>query len=371
MATLTLQNVLILMGGRSSEHEVSLTSAKSILKNIDTSRFNPIPVLITRDGQWFWLPDTAFLTQNNSKLLAEPANIHQHGQPALLDYTYHARLIRRTGEEIFPIDVIFPILHGPYGEDGTIQGLAKMACIPCVGAGILGSATGLDKIAMKQIFLSYHLPILPFVGFTRKEWEQNFSMILAQIQNSLQLPVFVKPANCGSSVGISKVKSWNDLAQAIHNATRFDRKILVEQGIDVRELECAILGNEQPIASPVGEVIPCREFYDYEAKYLADGSKTIVPAPIPATATTEVQRLAIATFQALDCAGLSRIDFFMDKNSQQIYVNEINTIPGFTAISMYPMLWKETGISYTELITRLLDLANAQFNLEKSEIQPS
>lgn len=367
----TLQRVLILMGGRSSEHEVSLTSAMSILKNIDRTHFEPIPVLIARDGQWFWIPDPSFLVQNAGKLFAEANNLSQYGQPALLDYTYHARLIRRNGEEISPIDVVFPVLHGPYGEDGTIQGLCKMAGLPCVGPGILGSAVGLDKLVMKQIFTAYHLPVLPFIGFTRQEWKEQLDHIVLQIKNKLHLPVFVKPANCGSSVGVTKVKDWNILESAIHNATRFDRKIVVEQGIEVRELECAILGNDKPQASAVGEVIPGREFYDYEAKYLAEGSKTIVPAPITPELAKEVQQLAIAAFQALDCAGLSRVDMFMEKSTQKIYVNEINTIPGFTSISMYPMLWREAGISYPQLITRLIELSVQQFALEQSEIQPS
>ncbi len=366
-----IRNIMILMGGRSSEHEVSLTSATSILKNIQRNLFNPIPILITRTGQWLWVKDPQFLLQSSTKLIAEQSQINEFTCPCLLDYTGKPRLITFTGQEISSIDAMFPVLHGPYGEDGTIQGLAKLAGVPCVGAGIVGSANGLDKIVMKQIFAQNGLPILPFVHFTRTQWKENHSQILQQIQKQFTLPVFVKPSNCGSSVGVAKIKDWEVLAQAITNAARFDRKILVEPGIQIRELECAILGNEKPQASPVGEVIPCREFYDYEAKYLADGSKTIVPANIPAEISQEIQRLAIQTFLALDCSGMGRVDFFLEKSTQKIYVNEINTIPGFTSISMYPMLWKEAGISYPDLITKLIELAVEQFILEQSEVQAS
>ncbi len=365
---MTTKNILVLMGGRSSEHEVSLTSAKSILKNMDRNKFIPVPVLIARDGQWFWLEDASFILENKSKLLSEQTNLKEHGKPCLLDYTYQKRLIHRNGTEICQLDAVFPVLHGPYGEDGTIQGLCKIANLPCVGPGVLGSAVGLDKVVMKDIFLRYGLPVLPYITFTRLEWKTQSELFIDRIKKELKLPVFVKPANCGSSVGITKVKTWENLYSSVENATRFDRKIVVEQGIDVRELECAVLGNEKPMASPVGEILPCREFYDYEAKYLADGSKTEVPANISDEIRKQVQMLAIAAFRTLDCCGMGRMDFFLDKATQKVYINEINTIPGFTSISMYPALWNAAGLNYSNLISRLLELAFEQFQSEQSEV---
>ena len=371
-ATVNKATVGLLLGGRSSEHEVSLTSAASVLHEIDRSRFDVVPILITREGNWFLIENDNFLSAHLSQITPAPAYATTSLTPVILDYCHGHKLIalptksESTGvatSTSLPrkLDVIFPILHGPYGEDGTVQGLCDMAQIPCVGAGILGSACGLDKVAMKAIFAHQGLPILPYHHFTVAQWQKQRQEAIAETKRKLQLPVFVKPANCGSSVGISKVAAWDCLEAAIDHAFRFDRKVVIEQGISVRELECAVLGNDFPQASVVGEIISLREFYDYEAKYSEGKSKTVIPADITEAQAKEIRELAIQAFCSLDCAGFSRIDCFMDKASGKIYLNEINTIPGFTPKSMFPTLWQQSGIPYRDLITKLIELAMERF----------
>jgi D-alanine-D-alanine ligase len=255
------------------------------------------------------------------------------------------------------VDVIFPVLHGPYGEDGTIQGLLEVAGVPYVGAGVLGSALGMDKIAMKLVFTAAGLPVAPYVAVSRAQWEADPGRIQARCERELGYPMFAKPANLGSSVGITKIHGPQEFAPALNRAARHDRRLLVEQGVDAREIECSVLGNDQPIASVCGEIVPRREFYDFRAKYLDDSSDLIIPADLPEAVSSEVRRLAVAAFLAIDGAGRARVDFFVTRAGQQVYLNEINTIPGFTAISMYPKLWEASGLPPAELLDRLITLA--------------
>jgi D-alanine-D-alanine ligase len=256
-----------------------------------------------------------------------------------------------------PIDVLFPALHGQGGEDGSIQGLARLADLPCVGAGILGSALGMDKVSAKRLAATHGLPVVPFVEFTRADWDRAADEIRDEVVEKLTFPVFVKPSGAGSSVGITKVTDRAGLSDAVREAARYDYRMLVEQGIVARELEVAVLGNDEPQASVVGEIVPGREFYDYRDKYLQEGSRAIIPAEIPRQLEDAVRGMAIRAFRALDIAGMARVDFLLDRGNGDIYFNEVNTIPGFTPISMYPMLWQASGVSYRDLITRLVDLA--------------
>ncbi|MBU0492343.1 MAG: D-alanine--D-alanine ligase, partial [Chloroflexi bacterium] len=267
-------------------------------------------------------------------------------------------LIPGTRYEGIPrIDVAFPVLHGPYGEDGTMQGLLELADIPYVGAGVLGSALGMDKIAMKAAFAQHDLPIVPFLALKRKDWERDPEAMLDRVAARFGYPCFVKPANLGSSVGITKAHDRDELRAALALAAAYDRKMLAEESIDAREIECSVLGNDDPIASVPGEVIPSREFYDYAAKYVDEDSELLIPAPIGDERTRQVRELAVRAFLALDLAGMARVDFFLERGTDRLYLNEVNTIPGFTSISMYPKLWAASGVSYTELITRLIELA--------------
>jgi D-alanine-D-alanine ligase len=272
--------------------------------------------------------------------------------------------------ESINVDVIFPVLHGTFGEDGTIQGLLELADIPYVGAGVLGSAAGMDKDVMKRLFAAAGLPIVKHVTILRSQWERDAKAARRVIEKKLKYPVFVKPANLGSSVGISKAHDKKELAPAIEEAARYDRKIVIEEGVGgkkgkARELECSVLGNDEPIASVAGEVVPIKEFYDYAAKYLDEGSELIIPAKLSKSATKKIQELAVAAFQAVDGCGLARVDFLMDPKSEKIFVNEINTMPGFTAISMYPKLWAASGLDYPDLIDQLIELALARHTEKK------
>jgi D-alanine-D-alanine ligase len=269
------------------------------------------------------------------------------------------------------LDVIFPVLHGPYGEDGTVQGLLELANVAYVGAGVLGSAVGMDKAVMKQLFAAQGLPVAPYIVTLRREWERNTGAVTGRVSRDLGYPVFVKPANLGSSVGISKAKNDEELAAAVRLAGEFDRKIVIEAAVpNAREIECAVLGNDEPESSIAGEVVPSREFYDYEAKYLDEGSKLLIPAPLTDAQMAEVRRLAVAAFRAVDGAGMSRVDFLMDGSSGALYVNEVNTIPGFTTISMYPKLWEASGLPYRDLIDRLVTLA-LERHAEKQQLRTS
>jgi D-alanine-D-alanine ligase len=375
----------VLFGGRSGEHEVSLLSAASVLNAIDKKKYDVVPIGITKEGRWVTAthaerllkgqqpeaPEARHLragdpeTTSTAAVLAKGEGvvvppIPGESHSALVPFETRASELQPAHHAI-DVDIIFPVLHGTFGEDGTIQGLLELADIAYVGAGVLGSAAGMDKDVMKHLFRDAGLPIVKHVTVLRSRWRDRPEKVRKQIEGALKYPVFVKPANLGSSVGISKVHDSGELATALDDAARYDRKLIVEEGVGggkgkAREIECSVLGNDDPIASVPGEVVPVKEFYDYSAKYLEEGSELIIPAKLPKAKLKEVQRLAVGAFRAVDCAGLGRVDFLMDPRSGKIYVNEINTIPGFTSISMYPKLWEATGVAYSELIDRLIRL---------------
>ena len=348
----------ILFGGRSGEHEISLRSAQNIIAAADPQKYTVIPIGITKQGQWRvgTPPEVAGTHLDLNAILRKGVEVALAASP-------HARfpLIPLQGSmaasRLGKLDVMFPVLHGTFGEDGTVQGLLELAGIPYVGAGVLGSAVGMDKDVMKRLFLERGLEIVPHLVVRRADLEASSRKVCLAIEKNLCYPVFVKPANLGSSVGISKACNRKELGDALRIAAEYDRKILVERAVEGREIECAVLGNDAPIASVPGEIIPGREFYDYAAKYLEDTSQLLVPAPLRPAQVKQVQRLAIEAFQATECAGMARVDFFLEKKTGKIYVNEINTIPGFTSISMYPRMWEASGLPYSRLIDRLIELA--------------
>jgi D-alanine-D-alanine ligase len=365
----------VIYGGRSGEHEISVASAASVIKSLDRSRYEPLPIRIEKDGRWT-IADKAPTAMSAAEVIAqargtatralrpgrETVLVAHPSEDTLL--TIERRPPQRGSDDEggavvtgLGLDVVFPVLHGPYGEDGTIQGLLELANVPYVGPGVLASAVGMDKAAMRLMFAAHGLPIAPWKAYLRRDWEQHREA-LTESALSLGLPLFVKPANLGSSVGISKVKTSDDLAPAIERALEFDRKIVIEWGVpEAREIECAVLGNDDPQASIPGEVIPGREFYDYEAKYLDEGSRTVIPAELTADQVAEIQRLAVAAFRAVDAAGMSRVDFLVSRPTGTVYLNEINTIPGFTTISMFAKMWEASGMPYPALVDRLIQLA--------------
>jgi len=351
--------VALLFGGRSTEHEVSLESAVGILQNIDKSKYEVLPIKITRQGRWQLLPDVDSL-DSASRLDKIEGVLVVLGDPLVKGLF---RLGGNDGPSSAPpkdeitVDVIFPILHGTFGEDGTLQGLVSMADLPCVGAGVLASALGMDKIMTKQMYFQNDLPGVDFIWFLRKDWKATREVIKKGVSEEIGFPCFIKPANSGSSVGVYKVHDEQEFDTYMDRAVEYDRKILVEKAVDARELECAVLGNDDPKASVVGEIIPANEFYDYEAKYQSEQSRTLIPADIPGEVSETVRKLAVKAFKAIDCAGMGRVDFLLERGTNRIYINEINTIPGFTPISMYAKLWEASGISYPELIDRLIELA--------------
>jgi D-alanine-D-alanine ligase len=382
----------ILFGGRSGEHEVSLLSAASVLKAIDRTRYEVVPIGITKQGRWLIsgdaerllagdFPDSGTLRAGDPQHTA-PAALLAKGQGvivppmpaaeggrggALVPFERDASSIS-PAHDVLQLDVVFPVLHGTFGEDGTMQGLFELAGLAYVGSGVLGSATGMDKEVMKRLFLAAGLPITKHVTFLRHDWKHAPKKVIARLEAELKYPLFVKPANLGSSVGISKAHDRRELGPAIDLAAGFDRKIVVEQAVGARvnrakmgkarELEVAVLGNDQPKASVVGEIVPGKEFYDYEAKYLSEGSVAIIPAKLTKKQSRQVQAMALDAFRACDCAGLARVDFLLEAgDSGRLYLNEINTMPGFTSISMYPKLWEASGMKYRDLISRLIELA--------------
>ena len=366
---MTKLRVGVLFGGRSGEHEVSLLSAASILKAIDRDKFDVVPIGITKEGRWLAAAEAHNLLEGDSSAVArrlragDPeatpgAKLLQEGMPTLL-----APVPGPQGPEGKAIDVVFPVLHGTFGEDGTIQGLFELAGIAYVGSGVLGSSAGMDKDVMKRLFAQVGLPIVKHVTLSRADWEKSPRKAIAQVERALKYPVFVKPANLGSSVGISKVHDRKELGPALDLAAKYDRKLIVEQSVGgkkskARELEVGVLGNDDPKASVVGEIIPGKEFYDYEAKYLSEGSVPVIPSQLSRSETKTIREMAVAAFRACDLAGLARVDFLMEPDGKRrIYLNEVNTLPGFTQISMYPKLWEAAGIPYKDLITRLIELA--------------
>jgi D-alanine-D-alanine ligase len=374
----------ILFGGRSGEHEVSLLSAASVLNAIDKSKYEVVPIGITKEGRWLTAGDAqsllggkaakpaqtlragdpgstsaAAVLARGESVVVPPEPVHRDG--GLVPFQTDAAMMRRSTDRAINVDVIFPVLHGTFGEDGTIQGLLELADIPYVGAGVLGSAAGMDKDIMKSLFIAAGIPLVRHVTILRGAWEKEPKKIQKLVENKLKYPLFVKPANLGSSVGISKAHDRKELGPAIEEAAKFDRKIVIEQGVGgkkqkAREIECSVLGNDEPTASLPGEIVPGKEFYDYTAKYLDEGSQLIIPAKLSKSETKKIQELAIAAFKAVDCSGLARVDFLMDPKTRKIFLNEINTMPGFTSISMYPKLWAASGLSYPDLIGRLIEL---------------
>ncbi len=366
----------VIYGGRSGEHEVSVASAAAIFKHLDRARYEAVPIRIEKDGRWV-LADKAPTAISASEVIeqarVQSMRLPRAGRDTLLVphpgedtlVTIERRPSADAGEGEpegavvtgLGLDVVFPVLHGPFGEDGTVQGLLELGAVPYVGSGVLASAAGMDKAAMKALFASRGLPQTPHAVVTRFEWTRHRAEHEAAIA-ALGLPVFVKPANLGSSVGISKVKTVEALAGAMDIAFQFDRKAVVEAAVpDAREVECAVLGNDEPAASVPGEVIPSREFYDYEAKYLDAGSQTLIPADLDAATVARVQQLSIEAFRAIDGAGMARVDFLLSRSTGALVVNEINTIPGFTTISMFAKLWDKSGVPYAALIDRLITLA--------------
>jgi D-alanine-D-alanine ligase len=375
----------VLFGGRSGEHEVSLLSAASVVDAIDKTKYEVVPIGITKAGRWLTAADAeallhgkapdeskhlragdpdatpgAAVLASGEAVVVPPEPVHRGGT-SLTPFQGDAATLRRASDRAINVDVIFPVLHGTFGEDGTIQGLLELADLPYVGAGVLGSAAGMDKDIMKALFRSAGLPMVKHVTILRSEWDADHKKTENKIDRQLKYPVFVKPANLGSSVGISKAHNKKELGPAIYEAAKFDRKIVIEQGVGgaknkAREIECSVLGNDRPQASIPGEIVPVKEFYDYAAKYLDEGSELVIPAKLTKAETKKVQELAIRAFQAVDCSGLARVDFLMDPKTRKLFVNEINTMPGFTAISMYPKLWAASGLSYPDLIDRLIQL---------------
>ncbi|NLY76214.1 MAG: D-alanine--D-alanine ligase [Firmicutes bacterium] len=347
----------LIYGGRSGEHEISVLSANSVMSAIDRGKYDVFPIGISKEGRWIPGLSPARLVESKElqvRFLNDvPENENADNQLSVLS-NQRGNLLAGLRERV---DVVFPVMHGPFGEDGTIQGLLELAGIPYVGGGVLASAVGMDKVIMKMVFERNGLPVGDYLYYLRKDLNGGMGAVLNEIERRLGYPCFVKPANLGSSVGISKAHNRDELIRALHYAAEYDRKIVVEKTIHGREIECAVLGNDEPIASVPGEVKPCAEFYDYEAKYILNDSKLEIPAVLPEEITARVQDLAIRAFKAIDCSGLGRVDFFVNEDTGAIFVNEINTIPGFTRISMYPKLWEASGIGYTELIDRLLMLA--------------
>jgi D-alanine-D-alanine ligase len=375
----------ILFGGRSGEHEVSLLSAASILKAIDQTKYEVIPIGITKQGQWLTSSSAQHLLTGDTKpapAVKKSVSSKSIALKASADLVQGSTaLAQQNGSLAQSLDVIFPVLHGTFGEDGTIQGLFELADIAYVGSGVLGSATGMDKTVMKQLFAAVGLPQTPHVNLLRSEWKSDAKRCIKRIEKKLTYPVFVKPANLGSSVGISKVHDRSELAPAMDLSASFDRKLIIEQGVGgpgvkPRELEVAVLGNDSPEASVVGEIVPGAEFYDYNAKYHSDASVPIIPAKLSKSESNQIREMAIAAFRACDCAGLARVDFLMEPavktkkgreaKPARIYLNEINTMPGFTSISMFPKLWEASGLPYQQLIDRLISLA-AERHQEKQQ----
>ena len=363
----------VIYGGRSGEHEVSVASAASVIKHLDRTRYEPVPIRIEKDGRWT-IADRAPTAISAAEVIEQakvlaPRTPRPGRETVLLAHPSEDTLMtieRRSSSNSdvdqavvtgLGLDVVFPVLHGPYGEDGTVQGLLELANVAYVGPGVLASAVGMDKAVMRLVFSARGLPIAPWISFTRSQWNNEPTRV-TEMAMALGLPMFVKPANLGSSVGISKVKSADALRSSVESALEFDRKVVIEAAVaEAREIECAVLGNDEPEASVPGEVIPSREFYDYEAKYLDAESQTIIPADLPADRVNEVQQLAIEAFRAVDAAGMSRVDFLLSRATNQLFVNEINTIPGFTTISMYSKMWEASGVSYPMLVDRLIKLA--------------
>jgi D-alanine-D-alanine ligase len=358
----------VLFGGRSGEHQVSLQSARAVMEALRAGGHEVVPIGITPEGRWLVGGDPlkALLSgertsERSVSMLPQPGTsglvpLRDDGESRVEPYTSG-----QASASVGSLDVLFPVLHGTYGEDGTVQGLFDLAAVPYAGAGVLGSALGMDKVVQKTLWRGLGLPVTDFVAVSRRMFEHDPDAVLDQVERDIGYPAFVKPANLGSSVGVTKAASRDQLQRGLHAAARYDSKLIVEHGIDARELEVGVLGNDDPQVSIVGEILPGAEFYDYRAKYLDNNSRGVIPADIPPALADEVRALAVQAFKAVAACGLARVDFFLERGSGRLYVNEINTMPGFTEISMYPKLWEASGMPFAELVTRIAELGLERF----------
>jgi D-alanine-D-alanine ligase len=351
----------VIFGGRSVEHEVSLVSAGSVINALDKAKYEVVPIGIAPTGQWLSSGETLRMLKEKQSIELEPEQL------LVPDPRKQSLVAINDGGAVSkPFDVIFPMMHGQFGEDGTMQGLLELADLPYVGPGVLGAAVGMDKVIQKELLLRAKIPVAPSVWFTFEEYNIKPKKIIAEVERKLKYPLFVKPSNSGSSIGITKAHDHKELLVSINTAAQYDRKILVEQGIiNAREIECAILGNNYPTVSVAGEIVPSNEFYDYDSKYVDGKSDVIIPAKLPKAVMKNIQRYALEAFRVLDCAGMARVDFLVTKKTNRIFLNEINTIPGFTSISMYPKLWQATGLSYSALLDKLIQLAIERHEAKK------
>jgi D-alanine-D-alanine ligase len=355
----------VVFGGRSGEYEISLLSAQSVMRELDKTRYEVVPIVITKSGHWYSGSDAM-----------EKAKIQDWGSlvpvtflPEPENRNLYRRLEGGVLEVLSEVDVVFPVLHGTFGEDGTIQGLLEMAEMPYIGAGVLASSVGMDKALFKDVMKSWNIPVVDFVLLTGNEVHGDLDAAIEKIEKVGPYPLFTKPVNLGSSVGIMKCKSRSDLIEGLMDAAQYDRRVLVEKGLDAREIEVSVLGNEEAEASIPGEVIPGDEFYSYRAKYIDDTSELLIPAPLDEGTTEAIRQLAVKTFQAIDGAGMARVDLLLDRVSGEIYVNEVNTLPGFTSISMYPKLWEASGLPYPALLDRLVELALERHSQKKQLVR--
>ena len=359
----------VLFGGQSGEHEVSLTSARAVMAALDRDKYDVVPIGITKNGRWLAGSDPLAALEAAADPLLLPAGSESkiekeelRNDRGVADVA-NAMSVTRPDPQFailnaqFSIDVVFPVLHGPKGEDGTIQGLLELAGVPYVGCGVLASAVGMDKAMMKAAFVAAGLPLVDWQLIRRVDWQRDAAQVVEQIEAGLSYPVFVKPANLGSSVGISKASDRAGLRQGLEEAAHYDRRIIVEQGVDAREIEVSVLGNDDPQASVPGEIVPSNEWYDYAAKYLGGESRILIPAPIAPDLAAQARAMALRAFKAIDGAGLARVDFLLDRATEVLYLNEVNTMPGFTSVSMYAKMWEASGISYSALLDRLIALA--------------
>lgn len=360
----------LIYGGKSGEHDVSLQTALAVIQAFDFDKYEVVPFYIDKKGGWATGQAIEAKIETKEQLLLKEAEKEAPTASSAIQPIFQSGIksVAQAGQPTSGVDVVFPLLHGTYGEDGTIQGMLEMANIPYVGAGVLASAVGMDKVMMKRVFADAGLPQCLYRHFTRKQWEKEREYHITEIEVSLGYPCFIKPANLGSSVGISKAKNRDQLVAAVAEAFKYDRKVIVEEFVDAREVEVAVLGNDEPIASVPGEIVSSNEFYDYKAKYIDGKSGMIIPAEISEEKADEVRELAIQAFQAIDGSGLSRVDFFMRKSDGALLLNEINTMPGFTPYSMYPLLWRETGKPYRELLDDLIRLAIERYNEKQSHL---
>ena len=352
----------VIFGGRSGEHEVSVRSARAVIDALDARKYEVVPIAITKEGKWLSPAHAVrMLPQETRKLVTDEVAAEERQPSVLIGDPSSNGLVARDAGETPPLDVVFPVLHGTFGEDGTIQGWLEMVGMPYVGCGVLASSCGMDKVAMKALFKEAGLPICRHTWFLRRDWDEDRASVLRRVAREIGFPSFIKPANLGSSVGISKATDKASLERAIDLAARYDRKIIVEEGLDAREIECAVIGNEKPEASLPGEYVvkdPAAAFLDYTEKYSGTGHvEFVVPAPLSKSLTERVRRLAVSAYRALDCAGLARVDFFLRRDTRELLVNELNTIPGLTDVSGFPKMWEATGVSFPRVLDRLIELA--------------